>query len=48
MPLQGWPLGSLTLLWVLGRLAVALCAWSGPAVAMVADVYAPAINEGSP
>lgn len=38
LPLQGWPLGTLVLLWVLGRAAVAVSAWTGPAVAAVADL----------
>jgi uncharacterized protein involved in response to NO len=38
LPLQGWPLGSLVLLWALGRLAVALSAWTGPGLAMAADL----------
>jgi uncharacterized protein involved in response to NO len=38
MPIQGWPLGSLVLLWILGRVAVALSAWTGPAIAMAIDL----------
>ena len=38
LPLQGWPLGSLVLLWFLGRVAVALSAWTGPSLAMAADL----------
>jgi uncharacterized protein involved in response to NO len=38
MPLQGWPLGALVLLWILGRVAVALSAWTGPSPAMAADL----------
>lgn len=38
MPLQGWPLGILVLLWIAGRLAVAFSAWTGPFAAMVADL----------
>lgn len=38
LPLQGWPLGSLVLLWILGRVAVALSAWTGPAFAVAADL----------
>jgi uncharacterized protein involved in response to NO len=30
LPLQGWPLASLLLLWAAGRAAVAGSAWSGP------------------
>lgn len=37
-PLRGRPLGALVLLWVLGRLAVALSAWTGPALATAADL----------
>jgi len=38
LPLQGWPLGLLVLLWILGRVAVAFSARTGPAVAMAADL----------
>lgn len=38
LPLQGWPLASLVLLWALGRLAVALSAWTGPLLAAAADL----------
>src|SRR3546814_19490625 len=38
LPLQGWPLGSLVLLWILGRAAVALSAWTGPFVGLTADL----------
>lgn len=38
LPLQGWPLGSLVLLWILGRIAVAFSAWTGPGIAMAADL----------
>lgn len=38
LPIQGWPLGSLALLWLLGRVAVALSAWTGPAIAMAVDL----------
>lgn len=38
LPLQGWPLGFLVLLWMLGRIAVACSAWTGPALAMAADL----------
>lgn len=38
LPLQGWPLGILVLLWVLGRIAVAYSAWIGPALAMAVDL----------
>jgi uncharacterized protein involved in response to NO len=38
LPLQGWPLGCLVLLWIIGRVAVALSNWTGPALAMVADL----------
>jgi uncharacterized protein involved in response to NO len=37
-PLQGWPLGTLVLLWIMGRIAVAVSAWTGHAVAMAADL----------
>lgn len=38
LPLQGWPLASLALLWLLGRMAVAVSAWIGPAAAMAVDL----------
>jgi uncharacterized protein involved in response to NO len=38
LPLQGWPLGALVLLWVLGRVAVAFSAWTGAAFALAADL----------
>ena len=38
LPIQGWPLGSLVLLWILGRIAVAISAWTGAAFAIVADL----------
>jgi uncharacterized protein involved in response to NO len=38
LPLQGWPLGTLVLLWLLGRAAVAVSAWTGPIVAAAADL----------
>ena len=38
LPLQGWPLGLLVLLWLLGRVAVAGSAWTGPAFAAAADL----------
>lgn len=38
MPLQGGPLGVLVLLWLLGRAAVTVSAWTGPAVAALADL----------
>jgi len=38
LPLQGDPLGTLVLLWILGRGAVAVSAWTGPAIAAVADI----------
>jgi uncharacterized protein involved in response to NO len=38
MPLQGWPLGSLVLLWMAGRIAVVFSAWTGPVVAAAADI----------
>lgn len=37
-PLQGWPLASLVLLWILGRIAVAGSAWTGPGFAAAADL----------
>src|SRR6476660_5280880 len=38
LPLRGWPLGLLVLLWLLGRVAVAGSAWTGPAFAVAADL----------
>lgn len=38
LPLQGWPLGFLVLLWILGRIAVAWSATIGPALAMAVDL----------
>ena len=38
LPIQGWPLGSLVLLWILGRIAVAISAWTGAPFAIVADL----------
>lgn len=38
LPLQGWPLGLLILLWILGRVAVAFSAWTGPSLAAAADL----------
>src|SRR3546814_6470148 len=38
MPLQGWPLGSLVLLWILGRVAAAVSAWTGPSLAAALDL----------
>ena len=38
LPLQGWPLGTLVLFWLVGRVAVAFSAWTGPAAAMAADL----------
>jgi uncharacterized protein involved in response to NO len=38
LPLQGWPLGSLVLLWMLGRAAVACSALVGPLLATLADL----------
>jgi uncharacterized protein involved in response to NO len=38
LPLQDWPLGSLVLLWLLGRAAVAFSAWTGPSLAAAADL----------
>ena len=38
LPLQGWPLGILVLLWAFGRIAVAYSAWIGPALAMAVDL----------
>lgn len=44
MPLQGVPLGALVLLWLAGRVAVALSAWQGGAVmAALVDLSFPAI-----
>jgi uncharacterized protein involved in response to NO len=37
-PIRGWPLGALVLLWVLGRIAVAVSAWTGPGIAMAIDL----------
>jgi uncharacterized protein involved in response to NO len=38
LPLQGWPLGSLVVLWLLGRIAVATSLWLGPPIAMAGDL----------
>jgi uncharacterized protein involved in response to NO len=38
LPLQGRPLAGLVLLWLLGRIAVAVSAWTGPLIAAVADL----------
>ena len=38
LPLQGWSLGSLLFLWLLGRVAVATSLWVGPAIAMMGDL----------
>jgi uncharacterized protein involved in response to NO len=38
LPLQGWPLATLALLWLLGRAAVAVSAWTGPFPAALADL----------
>lgn len=38
MPLQGVPLIVLSLLWLAGRIAGAVSAWTGPAIAAVADL----------
>lgn len=38
LPLQGWPLGALVLLWILGRLAVATSHWIGPISAALIDL----------
>jgi uncharacterized protein involved in response to NO len=38
LPLRGWPLGALFLLWVLGRVAVAVSAWAGTTLTMAADL----------
>lgn len=38
LPIRGWPLGALVLLWMLGRVAVALSALTGVFVAMAADL----------
>lgn len=38
LPLQGGPLGALVLLWLLGRGAVAVSAWTGPVIAAIADL----------
>jgi uncharacterized protein involved in response to NO len=38
LPLQGWPLGGLVLLWSAGRLAVAFSAWTGALPAMAVDL----------
>src|SRR3546814_5088069 len=46
LPLQGLPLGSLVLLWALGRIAVALSAWTGPRLAMAADLSFLAVFAG--
>lgn len=38
LPLQGGPLATLVSLWVIGRAAIAMSAWTGPYVAAVADI----------
>jgi uncharacterized protein involved in response to NO len=38
LPLQGGPLAGLVLLWLLGRIAVAVSAWTGPLIAAAADI----------
>lgn len=38
MPIQGWPLGGLALLWVLGRLACLISGAIGPVAAMLLDL----------
>jgi uncharacterized protein involved in response to NO len=38
LPLQGWPLGALVLLWILGRVAVAVSAWIGAPLAAAVDL----------
>src|SRR3954452_2374063 len=38
LPLQGWPLGALALLWLVGRLAVATSAWIGAGPAALLDL----------
>lgn len=38
LPLQGWPLATLVSLWIIGRVAIAISAWTGPFLAAVADI----------
>jgi uncharacterized protein involved in response to NO len=38
LPLQGGPLAGLVLLWLLGRVAIAVSAWTGPLIAAAADL----------
>lgn len=38
LPLQGFPLATLVLIWLLGRAAVATSAWIGPVAAAIADI----------
>jgi len=38
LPLQGAPLATLVLLWILGRVAVATSAWTGPLIGAVGDL----------
>jgi len=38
LPLQGWSLGTLVLLWLLGRTAAAVSTWTGPIPAALADL----------
>ena len=38
LPLQGWPLAGLVLLWLAGRVAVAISAWIGPVLAAAVDL----------
>ncbi|MBX6327559.1 MAG: NnrS family protein [Pseudolabrys sp.] len=38
LPVSGWPLGGLVLLWAAGRLAILLSAWIGATTAAVIDV----------
>ena len=46
MPLQGWPLAVLVLLWAIGRVAVLLSAVIGAPIAAVADLAFPAAFLG--
>ena len=47
LPLRHWPLGSLVLLWVAGRLATLVSAWTGPGVAAAADLAFPLCFAGA-
>jgi len=38
LPLQGWPVATLVSLWIIGRAAIAMSAWTGPFFAAIADI----------